>query len=89
MIFLKIKLVLTNDTLEEISCFVNKYSRVLVWLKLLVVLADYHALLFQGFIKIDLLSVIQVTFSYPLFQRQSIRRPGYSVVLLFQSWRGR
>lgn len=30
------KLVLTNYTLEEISYFVNKHSRVLVWLKLLV-----------------------------------------------------
>lgn len=58
-----------------------------MWLKLFVVLAD--AMLFQGFIRIDLVSVTGVTFSYILFQRQPFRRLGYSVVLLFQSWRGR
>ena len=58
-------------------------------LKLFIVLADYHAMLFQGFIRTDLVSVTGVTFSYILFQRQPFRRLGYSVVLLFQSWRGR
>lgn len=75
------KLALTNDTLEEISYFINKYSRVLVWLKLFVVLAEYHAVLFQGFTRIDLVSIVQVAFSY-LFSSGS-RLGGLVTVLCF------
>lgn len=83
------KLILTNDTIKEINCFVNKHSRILVWLTLCVELEVYHILLFHGFVRIDLDFCFLSYVLYLLFQRQPIGRPGYSVVLLFQSWRGR
>lgn len=59
------KLVLINDTPEEISYFVNKHSRVLVWLKLLVkfiMLHYFRKLLELTWISVNLSCVFLTSF---------------------------